>query len=228
MKSGAIKINTNKSVLKTLSDDEVIEEIRLGEKELFELLIRRHNQLLFRVIRSYIDREKDVEDVMQDTYIKAYQKLFQFRLDANFSTWLVRIGINEALQRKRRLKRKRNIDVDQVNVINQLEDTSTMNPEKQIIHAQSKAFVEEAIQALPEKYKIVYMLREVEQFSISEISESLDLSHSNVKVRLHRAKQKLQKQLFESTRTTNVFEFGNSKCDGMVNNVMVSYFKCNL
>ena len=208
------------SALKTLSDFEVIEKVLIGEKELFQLLIRRHNQLLFRVIRSYIDKEKDVEDVMQDTYIKAYQKLFQFRHDAKFSTWLVQIGINEALQRKRRSKANQTLDIEQAFLINQLEDTSAMNPENEIIHAQSKAFVEKAINTLPEKYKIVYMLREVEQFSMAEISESLNLSDSNVKVRLHRAKQKIKKQLFEATRTTNVFEFGNSKCDRMVNNVM--------
>ncbi|PVW15832.1 RNA polymerase sigma factor [Marixanthomonas spongiae] len=205
---------------KTLTDSEVVNKVRSGQKELFELLIRRHNQLLFRVVRSYVDKEKDAEDVMQEAYIKAFQKLHQFRHDAKFSTWLVRIGINEALQRKRRLKTKQTINIEQTQFINQLENTAAMNPENQMIHAQSKAFIEEAIQALPEKYKIVYMLREVEQFSISEISESLQLSESNVKVRLHRAKKKMKKYLFKATKTSTVFEFGNSKCDRMVHNVM--------
>jgi len=220
MKASGIKEHHGNNVLKTLSDNAVIERVLAGEKDLFELLIRRYNQLLFRVIRSYMNKESDAEDVMQDTYIKVYQKLYQFRYDAKFSTWLVRIGINEALQRKRRSKVKRTLEIDQFKGINQIEDTLEMNPEKQIIHSESKALIERAIDALPEKYKIVYMLREVEQLGISEISACLGLSESNVKVRIHRAKKMMKKHLFEATRTTGVFEFGDLKCDRMVNHVM--------
>ncbi|MGH2643781.1 MAG: sigma-70 family RNA polymerase sigma factor, partial [Chitinophagaceae bacterium] len=89
-----------------ISDVEVARRVIQGEKELFEILLRRYNQLLYRVIRGYLSDEKEVEDIMQDTYLHAYEKLQQFRGDASFSTWLIRIGINEALGRIRKLKKQ--------------------------------------------------------------------------------------------------------------------------
>ena len=82
-----------------ITESEVIERILRGEKELYEILIRRNNQKLFRVIRSYVKDEVEIEDIMQNTYVKAYTKLYQFKLESSFSTWLIRIGINEALAR---------------------------------------------------------------------------------------------------------------------------------
>src|SRR5690606_28226831 len=84
-----------------LKETEITERILLGEKELYEILVRRNNQKLYRVIRSYLKDEAEIEDVMQDSYIKAYIKLSQFKSESSFSTWLVRIGINEALARIR-------------------------------------------------------------------------------------------------------------------------------
>ncbi|MDX1363299.1 MAG: sigma factor [Arenibacter latericius] len=112
----------------TLPDEVVVEKILVGETELFEILMRRHNQLLFRTIRSYMDRPSDIDDVMQDTYIKAFQKLYQFKNEALFSTWLIRIGINEVLQRKRKFKRNKIISINNEKGIFQIADTSNMNP----------------------------------------------------------------------------------------------------
>ena len=89
---------------KVLPDHLVVEKVLNGETELFEILMRRYNELLYRTVRSYINQDSDVEDIMQDAYVKAYQKLYQFKNKSTFSTWLVRIGINEALQRKRKFK----------------------------------------------------------------------------------------------------------------------------
>ena len=82
-----------------LTETDIIQRILLGEKELYEILVRRNNQKLFRVIRSYIYDASDIDDLMQITYIKAYEKLFQFKQNSQFSTWLIRIGINECLAR---------------------------------------------------------------------------------------------------------------------------------
>lgn len=205
---------------KLMSDVLVIERILQGKTELFEILMTRNNELLYRTIRSYTDNEADIEDTMQDAYVKAFQKLYRFKNEAKFSTWLVRIGINEDLQRKRKSKRYQTVDITQETRILQIEDPSIMNPENNTIFKESSALIEKAIDALPQKYKIVFMLKEIEGLEISEISKSLDITHSNVKVRLHRAKNMMKDYLLLATNTRNLFEFGNSKCDTIVENVM--------
>lgn len=205
---------------KSLPDYLVVEKVLEGQTELFEILMRRHNELLFRTIRSYYSEDSDVEDIMQDAYIKAYEKLYQFKNESAFSTWLVRIGINEALQRKRKQKYHRTTDITQESGILQIADTSIMNPENNTIYKESTAFIEKAVDTLPPKYKIIFLLREVEGMEISEISASLDLTISNVKVRLFRARNMIKDNIFKTTNTTNIFEFGNHKCDRLVEVVL--------
>jgi RNA polymerase sigma-70 factor (ECF subfamily) len=203
-----------------MPDIVVIQRILEGQTEMFEILMRRYNELLYRTIRSYIDIDADVEDTIQDTYVKAFQKLYQFKNEALFSTWLIRIGINEALQRIRKSKKHKTVDITNENGTLQIADMSFMNPESNSIYKDSKAFIEKAVDALPHKYKIVYMLKEVEGMEISEISKGLDLSNSNVKVRLHRARNMMKDYILNATNTQDIFEFGNSKCDRVVENVM--------
>lgn len=210
---------------KELSEALIIEKILDGEIELFEILMRRNNELLFRTIRSYIGSESDVEDTMQDTYIKAFEKLYQFKNEAKFSTWLIRIGINEALQRKRKSPKYKTIALDQEDMFLQIEDQNIMDPERKTMYKESSLFMEKAIDTLPEKYKIVYMLKEVEGIGISEISKCLDLTNSNVKVRLHRARIMLRNSILNLTDHSSIFDFGNSKCDRIVANVMDHIFK---
>tara|TARA_R100001369_G_scaffold89226_4_gene126643 strand:+ start:1909 stop:2535 length:627 start_codon:yes stop_codon:yes gene_type:complete len=198
----------------------VVQKVLDGETELFEILLRRYNELLFRTVRSYIDRPSDIDDVMQDTYIKAFQKLYQFKNESLFSTWLIRIGINEALQRKRKSKRYQMLDISNEKGIVQLADMSIMNPERKTMYAESVHIIEKAIDLLPEKYKIVYMLKEVQDLEISEISDSLGLSNSNVKVRLHRARNMMKESIMKFSNAKNAFEFGNLKCDRLVEQVM--------
>ena len=218
-------MNTDTTTKKELDEALIIEKVLNGDIELFEILMRRYNELLFRTIRSYIDLECDVEDVMQDTYIKAFEKLYQFKNDAMFSTWLIRIGINEALQRKRKAPKLKTIALQQDDTVLQIEDKNIMNPEHRTMYKESSWFMEKAIDTLPEKYKIVYMLKEVEGLAITEISKCLDLSNSNVKVRLHRARTMLKDSILNLTDYTNIFEFGNSKCDRIVANVMEYIYK---
>lgn len=213
-------MTVNAATKKELDDALIIERVLDGDIELFEILMRRNNELLFRTIRSYIDIEADVQDTMQDTYIKAFEKLYQFKNDATFSTWLVRIGINEALQRKRRSPKFKIMALQQDGNVLQIEDKNIMNPEYQTMFKESSCFMEKAIDALPEKYRIVFMLKEVEGLSVSDISKCLDLSQSNVKVRLHRARIMLRDSILNLIDYTTVFGFGNSKCDRVVENVM--------
>ena len=209
-------------LLTKLTDSNVVKRVLDGEKELFEILLRRYNQRLFRVIRSYVHTEDDVKDIMQDAYVKAYLKLEQFRSESSFSTWLIRIAINETLQHIRKHKRllENYGKTESIESIYQLADTNQMNPEKQAITTETKILVERAVDQLPEKYKIIFVLHQIEGLSNSEIAACLALTHSNVKVRLHRAKALLKEELFKTTHDASIFEFGNQRCDAMVEEVM--------
>lgn len=216
--------NMNAVPPEKVGESEIISRILQGEKELYEILIRRNNQKLFRVIRSYIRDTDETQDIMQDTYLRAYEKLFQFREASNFSTWLVRIGINEALAHLRKKGKvfSLNTRTETFNGKSFLEvpDSSQMNPEKKIIRNEAKMLLENAIDNLDAKYRAVYILMEVEEMSTKQIAECLNISVSNVKVRHHRAKKMLKESLYQLTLNNSVFEFGNSRCDHLTERVM--------
>lgn len=212
----------NRLSLSALSDSQIILQVLEGDKELFEILIRRYNQRIYRVVRGYIKSEDDTMDIMQDAYVKAFTKLKQFNNEASFSTWLIRISINEALQYIR--KKKRNyenyVNARPVEDIFNLPDSNQMNPEKQVIGLETRQMIERTVDRLPEKYRVVFILHQVEGLSNPEISECLNLTETNVKVRLHRAKNLLKAGLFEITHDSSIFEFGNHRCDAVVDGVM--------
>lgn len=204
-----------------LSDDAVVRRVIAGEKELFEILLRRYNQTLYRVIRSYLRDDDEIRDAMQNAYLKAFEKLYQFQGNAAFSTWLVRIGINEALLRLKAI-RKESITIEYAaseDMLNRIPDKQ-MNAERAIIHREAKQVLEHAIDSLPEKYRLVYILKEIERLPNEQVGESLGLTDSNIKVRLHRAKMLLKDNLYKLTTTAEVFEFGKGRCDEMVSLVL--------
>ena len=216
----AIKLHQDASSV--LADDVIVKRIVAGEKELFEILLRRYNQLLFRVLRGYLKNAVEVEDAMQNAYLKAFDKLYQFQGHSRFSTWLIRIGINEALATLGKKKKEKTIYLfscdDHSRDVNQIADS--MNPEKQIIRQETERLLEDAIDNLPEKYRLVYILKEVQGLSIDQVAESLDITGDNVKVRAHRAKNLLKESLYKTSTSGKVFEFGNRRCDSVVSKVM--------
>ncbi len=205
-----------------LPDQEVVERVRSGEKGLYEILMRRYNQTLYRAVRSYLRDGDDVQDAMQEAYVKAYTKLDQFKGDSAFSTWLVRIGINEALQvlRKQRTMHIYTDPGQRAEGLTQLPDTGQMNPEQRTIRDEHRRLLEQAVDRLPDDYRAVYMLREVEEMSVAEVSQVLGISESNVKVRLHRAKIMVKDALLSAHQAGAAFEFGNAHCDALVAAVM--------
>jgi RNA polymerase sigma factor (sigma-70 family) len=218
----ALKIENFKG--SSLDDSVIIKRIIAGEKELFEILLRRYNQTLYRVIRSYLKDIDEVQDAMQNAYLKAFDKLFQFQGNSSFSTWLIRIGINEALLRLKDIKKGKLVYLDtsqttEPDFINQIPDKQ-MNPEKAIIRQEANQLLEKAIDNLPEKYRVIYILKEIEGLDTAQIEQSLGLTENNVKIRLHRAKKLLKENLFNLTSNGQIFEFGNSHCDAVVNFVM--------
>ena len=216
-------LSVHERVPPKIQDEIVVRRVLSGEKELFEILLRRYNQTLYRVIRGYLHDEDDVEDAMQDTYLKAFDKLQQFQGKSAFSTWLVRIGINEALLRIRRLKQSRSMvlhEADAKEEIVNVSDNIEMTPEKLAIHHETRQLIEKAIDQLPEKFRVIYILKEIEGMKNEEIAHCLEISTPNVKVRLHRARTLLKDSLYRISADSEIFEFGNRRCDRLVEGVM--------
>ncbi len=208
-----------------IKESEVIKRILNGEKELYEILVRRNNQKLYRVIRSYIKDNAEIEDLMQDCYIKAFTKLYQFNLESTFSTWLIRIGINESLARLREKGKLYHLNEYSENLSNsilEIPDNRQLNPQDKMIGNETKLLLENAIDSLDIKYKTVYMMKEVEKMSLKEVAMALDLTVANVKIRLHRSKEMLKEKLYEVTNYNNIFKFGFSRCDRITEYVMKS------
>ena len=206
-----------------LEDIVIVRRVIAGEKELFEILLRRYNQTLYRVIRGYLKDPEEVQDAMQNAYLKAFDKLFQFHGHSSFSTWLIRIGINESLLRLKELKKGNVVYLGTLSTavakVYQIPD-KRMNPEKGVIRQEAKQLLEQAIDNLPEKYRVVYILKEVEGLENAQVEQILGIAESNIKVRLHRAKKILKDSLFQLTSGGEIFEFGNSRCDAVVSFVM--------
>lgn len=209
-----------------IPDTEVVARVLKGEKALYELLMRRHNQKLYRAVRSYLKNKNEAEDAMQDTYLMAYEKLNQFKNKALFSTWLIRIGINVALGKLRETRHFAAAPIIEDVLLTKeawlLNESNLMNPENIAIRQEVKRILEKAIDSIPEKYRIIYNLREVEGMPLNEIVQCLDLTESNVKVRLHRAKTMLKESLYKLSVNREVFEFGFKRCDSMVASVMTA------
>jgi len=205
-----------------LTDEEVVTRILNGETALFEILMRRYNQRLYRVARSILRDDGEAEDVMQDAYVRAYQHLRQFAGRAKFSTWLTRIAVHEALARAHRGKR-----YDALEGLSAVQGeamkfaSAAPSPEQEVATAQSHAILEEAILSLPESYRTVLMMRDIEELTTAEAAESLDITEQNVKVRLHRARALLRRELYTRAGVSgaDAFAFMGVRCDRVVKNV---------
>jgi len=201
-------------------DEQIVARVLEGETALYEIIMRRYNQRLYRAARAILRDDSEAEDVLQDTYVRAYQHLRQFAGRAKFSTWLTRIAVNEALARVER--RTRFDAIDGENELESSELESKMpDPESQAAQAEVRALLEEAILALPEGYRTVLMLRDVEEMNTAEAAEVLDMTEENVKVRLHRARGLLRKELYAlaGATTSSAFQFMATRCDRMVKEV---------
>lgn len=207
-----------------LSDEQVVKRVLEGETALFEIIMRRYNQRLYRVARGILRDDAEAEDVMQDAYVRAYEHLAQFAGRAQFSTWLTRIAIHEALARARRRQRMDQLDpADSYNGDTEMNlKTSIPNPEEQSSVAELGGVLEGAILAIPEKYRMVLMMRDVEQMDTAETAAALDLTEENVKVRLHRARALVRKELFARTgpKAQSAFGFMGARCDRVVAGVL--------
>lgn len=199
----------------TIDDVTVIDDVLAGKKERYELIIRKYNTTLYRTAKGILSDEHEIEDVMQEAYIKAYRQLGGFERRSTFKTWLTRILINECLMKKRTQGRTKVVPDQHVPIL--AEDKNT--PEKMVMNKELKQVLESAIARLPEKYRLVFLLREVELMSVAETTNALDISEGNVKARLSRAKEMLRNNIMAEYPASHLFEFNAIRCTRIVHNV---------
>jgi RNA polymerase sigma-70 factor (ECF subfamily) len=202
-----------------LSDEQIVERVRAGETALYEVVMRRHNTRLYRAVRAILGADRDVEDVMQDAYVLAFQHLDQFEGRARFSTWLTRIAVNEALARMHKSER-----IEEWDAMSQhrrdaiLTSRETSDPETEAASGELNRLLESSIESLPESYRTVVMLRDIEQMSTSDTAACLAITEDNVKVRLHRGRALLRKDLYARAGASakEAFPFHAVRCDRVV------------
>jgi len=200
-----------------LSDEEIVNRVVGGETALYEVLMRRHNERVYRAARSIVRDEDEAEDVMQQAYVNAYAHLRQFDRRAKFSTWLTRIAINEAIGRARKWGRYDAVDFTEEE--NQaVERQPSNNPEQEAFAGELRSLLEASIDELPDGLREVFMLREVDGLNTAETAECLGVSEDVVKTRLSRGRAALRNQLAERAGilAPDVFRFPQPRCDRIV------------
>ena len=204
------------------TDEHVVEQILAGNTALFELLMRRYNERLYRAARAITRDDREAEDVLQQAYVNAFSHLRQFKGQAQFATWLMRITINEALARVRRRGRYEPFDDELSNVETFMPFNSTPDPERQAFTGELRELLEWAIDQLPDGAREVFVMREVEGLSTADTAASLEVSEDVVKTRLSRARAALRRSLYERAGATapEAFRFYRPRCDRVVAQVL--------
>ncbi|GAL86041.1 RNA polymerase, sigma-24 subunit, ECF subfamily [Sporocytophaga myxococcoides] len=204
------------------SDGEIIQKILEGEIALFEILIRRNNAHLYKTGRAYSYSHEDTQDLMQDTFINAYINLAGYENRASFKTWITKIMLNNCFRKKQKSGYKNEIpDEIKTECTPMFADEQSADMTKTILTKELGLVIENALQQLPLDYRLVFSLREINGMNVSETSDILGISESNVKVRLNRAKGMLKKEIEKSYTPSEIFEFNLVYCDAMVKRVMV-------
>jgi RNA polymerase sigma-70 factor (ECF subfamily) len=204
------------------SDEEIVAQVLDGDTAMFELLMRRHNERIYRATRAITRDDREAEDVMQQAYVNAFSSLRQFEGRARFATWLTRIAVNEALARVRQRGRYEVLDDDVPTVESLGASDPATNPERQTFTTELRDLLEWAIDALPDGAREVFVLREVEGLSTAETAASLDVSEDVVKTRLSRARATLRQTLLDRAGATaaDAFRFYRPRCDHVVAGVL--------
>ncbi len=227
VKQRTVSVQDSSSV-ESASDYSIVKRIVAGELDAYQVIMRRYNQRLFRIARSIVMDDGLAMDVVQEAHIKAYQKLTQFKGETGFAAWLSVITKNEALMQLRKLKHETAIP-EREHRPNRIEDdvmnewdNEKRSPDSVVENKQLRAQLNRYIDKLPDTFRMVFILRGVEQLTVRETAEILDLNNATVKTRYFRAKALLQKQILEhyEQNNTEIYEFGGQHCDEIVFNVM--------
>jgi RNA polymerase sigma factor (sigma-70 family) len=207
--------------LDNISDNEIIARILAGDKNLYARVIKKYNQRLYRVAMSIINDDAEAEDIMQVTYIKTYEHLGDFAFKASFSTWLTKILINECLLRLKLKKRYITMNDEAMDhELYLLKINEVTTPAAKLMNTELKNILEESIRQLPEKYRTVFVMREIEGLNVADTQDCLAISEANVKVRLSRARVLLKNKLSEFYKKEDILHFHLTRCDRMVLRIM--------
>jgi RNA polymerase sigma-70 factor (ECF subfamily) len=210
------------AAVESLSDESLVGLTRGRDEAAVRAITKRYNRRLFRIARSILRNDAEAEDVVQETYVRAFTGLDLFRGDAAFGTWITRIAMNEALGRLRR--RRPTVDWDtyganrhQAEIINFPASAANSDPEREMAQGEIRAVLENAIDELPDAFRVVFVARIVEGMSIEETADLFGLRPETVKTRLHRARLLLRTELDKQLgpALTSSFPFGGQRCERM-------------
>jgi RNA polymerase sigma-70 factor (ECF subfamily) len=220
---------TTPAIQSSHTDGELAERAAGGEPGAFEAIMRRHNRLLFRTARSILKIDAEAEDALQEAYLRAWRALAAFRADAKLSTWLVRIVVNESLQRLRRHGAQViNFDAglvpaeDTTRAEELMEDDPSGRPETAALRGEARRLIEAHIDALPNVFRIVFMLRAVEELTVEETAAALDVPEATVRTRYFRARGLLRASLARDVDLAvgDAHAFAGARCDRIVSQVL--------
>ena len=226
-------LKQTKSDYATLSDSELASRIAARDVAAVRLVTGRNNQRLFRTAWSILKDRSEAEEAVQDGYMKAFDAIGTFAGRSSLSTWLTRIVVNEALSRRSRAQRRsRLLNQELVVVLEEYREklmagSVTQSPEKVLMRRQIAKLLETAIARLPDTFRPVFVLREIEGLSVEDTAEALQIPEETVKTRLFRARRRLQKELDPELcgALSETFPFAGADCEAMTERVLTSFGK---
>lgn len=211
--------------LHDLPDDDLVERVRRRDALAFEALMRRHNRRLFRVTRGVLRDSDAAQDAVQETYLRAFTRLDTYQPSGKFAAWITRVALNEALMIRRRMQGEA-VALDDVGeealIAEEAVASDAPSADQYLEAAYARALLEHAIDALPENFRLVFMMRAVEGLDVRETAESLGINAATVRTRLFRAQRLLRGELSKRlhTESSTVFDFGADRCDKVVARVV--------
>jgi len=204
------------------ADEDIVRSVLAGDNASFELIMRRYNRLLFRVARSIVGNDTEAEDVLQEAYLRAFEHLHRFQGRCRFSTWLTKIAVHEAMNRRRRLRRLGLVTSGDSGANEMVSYRVARDGLEEASLNELRNLLTTAVDSLSPELRLVFTLRMVERLSTEQTAEYLNLSASNVKIRLHRARSHLQtwinRRIGEESR--QLYAFGGDRCDRVVRIVL--------
>lgn len=209
------------------SDIDIIEKVTSGDFGLFEILIRRYNPHLYKTGRSYNYSHEDTQDLMQDSFIDAYLNLSKFENRSSFRTWLIKIMLNNCYRKQQKSAFKNEVKNEITDKSQPMFTSRNSDTNKVIMNRELNSVIENALREVPSDYRMVFTLREITGLNVAETAEALNISESNVKVRLNRAKTMLRSEIEKSYTADDIFEFNLVYCNAIVDNVMERIQKLN-
>jgi len=213
-----------------VSDTELARRVATGEEAAIRLLTKRYNQTLFRTARAILRDDAEAEDAVQEAYLKAIRAMDAFRSDSKLSTWLVRITVNEALGRLRRSRRAAQVIplagdlAEGTEAHDNVMDENSPTPEQEALRAESRRIMEAKIDALPDAFRAVFVLRAIEELSVEEAAAALEIPEATVRTRFFRARSLLRESLSRELDMAldNAFHFAGERCDRITERVLAA------